>query len=268
MKLAIEARHHRLNPSLFPLEMMIEESIEFLRKNEPPEGYFVGFSGGKDSIVTERLCRMAGVKHRSFYSITGIDPPETTVFIKREYPSVIRLKPPMSFWEGILKKSPPLRRQRWCCDVLKKQPANPKVIKRLVGDPLRNRVMGIRAEESNKRASRPRIDKWKGIITFKPIFYWKEWHIWEFIDLYDLKYPCLYDEGFHRIGCIVCPYIVGPGVAAQKRIQRAKDRWPNTFNKFEKVVSEWFMARWKNSTRKQIQKTPEEYLEAYYRGFE
>ena len=27
----------------------ITESIAFLRDNEPPEGFFVGFSGGKDS---------------------------------------------------------------------------------------------------------------------------------------------------------------------------------------------------------------------------
>ena len=33
----------------------ITESIAFLRDNEPPEGFFVGFSGGKDSIVTLEL---------------------------------------------------------------------------------------------------------------------------------------------------------------------------------------------------------------------
>ena len=40
----------------------IAESIDFLREHEPPEGYFVGFSGGKDSITALELCRMAGVK--------------------------------------------------------------------------------------------------------------------------------------------------------------------------------------------------------------
>lgn len=37
------------------------EAIAFLRENEPDEGFFVGFSGGKDSIVSLELCRMAGV---------------------------------------------------------------------------------------------------------------------------------------------------------------------------------------------------------------
>ena len=39
----------------------IAESIAFLRENEPEEGFFVGFSGGKDSIVSLELCRIAGV---------------------------------------------------------------------------------------------------------------------------------------------------------------------------------------------------------------
>lgn len=56
------------------------EACEFLREHEPPEGYYVGFSGGKDSIVTLALCKMAGVKHTAYYSCTRIDPPEVVRF--------------------------------------------------------------------------------------------------------------------------------------------------------------------------------------------
>ena len=55
---------------------VVAEAIAYLREHEPPEGYYVGFSGGKDSICTLELCRMAGVKHEAFYSCTRIDPPE------------------------------------------------------------------------------------------------------------------------------------------------------------------------------------------------
>lgn len=127
----------------------IAESIAFLRENEPPEGFYVGFSGGKDSIVSLELCRIAGVKHQAFYSCTRIDPPEVVRFIKKNYPDAIWLYPKMTMWEAIQKKAPPLRMQRWCCDVLKKEPSD--------NHPLRKRVMGIRAEESVRRASRPRL---------------------------------------------------------------------------------------------------------------
>lgn len=262
MTSAVDARHRRLNPSIFPLEEMVVESVDFLRKHEPPEGYFVGFSGGKDSIVTLELCRMADVKHLAFYSATGIDPPEVVRFIRREYPEVIFLRSPMTFWEGIKRKSPPVRMMRWCCDVLKKQPSKPSIIKALFGDPLVHRVMGIRAEESFRRASRPRIASFNGQTQYKPIFNWVEWHVWDFIDSKGLPYPSLYDNGLARIGCMICPFIMGPGPAAQRRLQLQKERYPAVYRKFEKTVTEWFANR-----SYKMQNTPEEYLAAYYRGF-
>ena len=39
-----------------------QEAIKFIREHEPPEGYFLGFSGGKDSVLTHHLAEMAGVK--------------------------------------------------------------------------------------------------------------------------------------------------------------------------------------------------------------
>ena len=113
----------------YELRDYIAESIAFLRENEPPEGFFVGFSGGKDSIVSLELCRMARVKHQAFYSCTRIDPPEVVRFIKQKYPSVTWLYPKMTLWEAIQKKSPPLMRRRWCCDVLKKEPARAHPLK-------------------------------------------------------------------------------------------------------------------------------------------
>ncbi len=158
---AIEARHRKLNPSLFPLEDMVDESIEFLQKHEPPEGYFVGFSGGKDSIVTLELCRMSRVKHQAFYSATGIDPPEVVRFIRREYPEVIFLRPRQSFFSLVETCFPPVRTKRWCCNEMKKAPSRVSIIKSLTGSPLRQRLMGLRAEESAERAARPRVDRLK-----------------------------------------------------------------------------------------------------------
>lgn len=88
----------------YELRDYIAEAIDFLRENEPKEGYFVGFSGGKDSIVTLELCRMAGVRHQAFYSCTRMDPPEVMRFIHENYPEVTWLYPRLTMWEGIQKK--------------------------------------------------------------------------------------------------------------------------------------------------------------------
>jgi phosphoadenosine phosphosulfate reductase len=74
----------------------IEEAIDFIQKHKPPEGYFVGFSGGKDSIVTLKLVEMSGVKYEAYYSCTRIDPPEIYKFIHKYFPSVVWLYPKMT----------------------------------------------------------------------------------------------------------------------------------------------------------------------------
>lgn len=245
----------------FELGDYIKESIDFLRQHEPLEGYFVGFSGGKDSITTLELCRMAGVKHQAFYSCTGIDPPEMYAFIKKNYPEVKWLYPKKSFWSLILKKGPPFRMRRWCCDKLKKDPSR--------SNSLKNRLMGIRAEESAIRASRPRIDKYIGNrILLKPIFLWPEWAVWDFIEIRKLAYPALYDEGLGRIGCVICPFIFGTSQNAIKRIMYSQERWPAIWRVFEATVKKWFVEkglRGRGTVNQRIA-TPENFWTYYLRG--
>lgn len=218
----------------FELGDYIKESIDFLHQHEPAEGYYVGFSGGKDSITTLELCRMAGVKHFPYYSCTRIDPPEMYAFIKANYPEVKWLFPKESFWKMVVEKQPPFRHIRWCCSELKKAPA-----KQIL---LNNRVMGIRAEESARRAALPRVDyiKSQKQTIYKPIFIWPEWAVWEFIDAYRLPYPSLYDEGFGRIGCIVCPFIFGTSENAKRRIAIYQQKWPGLWKCFELACRKWF----------------------------
>lgn len=246
----------------FELGDYIREAVDFLRRHEPPDGYFMGFSGGKDSIVTEKLCRMAKVKYQAFYSCTRIDPPEIYRFIEQYYPDVTWLYPKITMLSGIIKYCPPYRNRRWCCDHLKKAPAH--------NHPLKHRIMGIRAEESLRRASRPRIDTFSGQTTYKVIFQWPEWAIWEFIDAYKLPYPSLYDEGFYRVGCVVCPFIMGlrPGAVHIRKISIA--RWPGIWKAYEHAVKRWWTASTKNSPRHKSYpgETVEDYWQAYLNGFE
>lgn len=244
----------------FELQDYVAESIAFLKEHEPSEGYFVGFSGGKDSITTLALCRMAGVRHQAFYSCTRIDPPEMMTFIKKSYPQVTWLYPKKSFWKLVRKKAPPFRMMRWCCDALKKAPSR--------HIPLSQRVMGIRAEESARRAKLPRVDKYNRKQTIlKPIFYWPEWAVWEFIETEHLPYPSLYDEGWSRIGCVVCPFILGSSPAQRAHVRQSMERWPGIWKVFEKTVKDWFTLTMKDGVRRnQSIKTPQDFWETYLRG--
>ena len=100
----------------------LENSIELLKQFEPEEGYYLAFSGGKDSCVIKELANMAKVKYDAHYSITTVDPPELTKFIKKYHPDVQRHAPKINMWDLIAKKKmPPTRIVRYCCSELKEE---------------------------------------------------------------------------------------------------------------------------------------------------
>ena len=231
-------------------------AVDFLVEHEPPEGYFLGFSGGKDSVVLLDLARRAGVNFQAYYSATGIDPPELVKFIRDEFPEVIWKRPKRSFYADIVKKGFPTKFARWCCDTLKKQPTK--------DIPLNHRLMGIRGEESNKRKKRPQIDKLNKWHIYKPMFYWMAWEIWDHIERHKLPYCSLYDEGFDRLGCVVCPFLCRPNQGA---LNKHKARWPKHYYAFEKaMVRLWDNREWWRQTRMRYAFLEDEFIDNWYHG--
>lgn len=71
----------------------VQIAIQRLKNFEPTDGYFVAFSGGKDSQCIYHLCEMAGVKFDAHYSVTSVDPPNLFVLLSkiiRTYISIFR----------------------------------------------------------------------------------------------------------------------------------------------------------------------------------
>ena len=125
----------------------VQTAIKRLQKYEPDEGYYLAFSGGKDSVVCKALCDMAGVKYDAHYAITSVDPPELVQFINEKYPDVIRESQhdkdgkPITMWSLIANETmPPTRIVRYCCEYLKESAGEGRVT-----------ITGVRWAESVNR---------------------------------------------------------------------------------------------------------------------
>jgi len=203
----------------------VDISIAIMREFEPPEGYYLAFSGGKDSVCLYRLAELAGVKFDAHYSVTTIDPPELTRFIKREYPTVHWEMPEKSFFEWMETKGVPSRLSRWCCERLKEN-----------GGRGRRVLVGVRADESSSRSKygiiRKRYTGKKELVS--PMLAWTDADVWQFIREEGLPYCSLYDEGFSRLGCIICP------LQSPKCKRRSMERWPRYWTKFRAVMATYW----------------------------
>lgn len=221
----------------------VQVAIERLQTFEPPEGYYLAFSGGKDSVLIKALADMAGVKYDAHYRLTSVDPPELVQFIKT-FDDVYIDRPKdkngnqVTMWNLIpRKKMPPTQLVRYCCKELKEDGGNGRLT-----------ITGVRwAESSNRRRNQGAITVFKdskkvsevlqdsgnftgtprgGVVltndnedsrkmveqcyklaktVINPIIDWTDGDVWEFIKEYGVKYCNLYDKGYRRLGCIGCP---------------------------------------------------------------
>jgi phosphoadenosine phosphosulfate reductase len=203
---------HMIDRNLFgDIRDPVALAIERLKIFEPPEGYWLAFSGGKDSVCIKRLAEMAGVKFEAHYNVTTIDPPELVRFIRDVHPDVKMDRGKLSYFQTIPIEGFPTRQHRWCCRRLKEAGGKGRVV-----------VTGVRAAESANRSGRGVTGScFRNRKRFVlPIVDWTEAEVWAFIRTEKIPYCCLYDQGFTRLGCIACPMA---GTPARKM---HLERWP------------------------------------------
>lgn len=201
----------------------INHAIELLRHYEPlaiklnPEGYFLAFSGGKDSQLLYLLAKKSGVKFRAYFSNTTNENPKNINFIRTCYSDVKFLNPKKNFYKLVSEKGLPTINRRYCCAVLKEQAGAGYVV-----------LTGERKEESKKRAKYSAIShqsrnkkrnrdieefteikheciKGKDKIRLRPLLEFTEKEVFSILENFAVPLnPCY--QNHSRIGCIFCPF--------------------------------------------------------------
>ena len=252
------------------LRICLQHSVDVLRKAEnialrydPDNGFWLGFSGGKDSQALYHVAQLAGVKFKAHFSPTTLDPPQVIRFIRHHYPDVEFGKVTMSIYDmAVQKKILPTRTMRWCCAEYKEKGGAGTVT-----------LVGVRHAESARRANRPEVttasrkfggnlddffafqekeirkkyknmnfDQWsidqmqtltcvsgKDKIIISPIIDWSDADVWEFLNhIVRVPHCELYDPPFNkkRIGCVLCPMSnVKQKLKDCKLFPHVKHRW-------------------------------------------
>ncbi len=216
---------------------------------------YVSFSGGKDSLVVLDLAR-ASLKQRelkAFFLNTGIEFPETVEFVRQFCRD---MKIPLeemdagsAFWDQVGKFGPPAKDFRWCCKVCKLASAGDLETRKgtcSISDPGAGNsiayltIDGKRKHESFSRAriaaseTNPFVPAQLNIF---PIRDWKALEVWLYIYWRGLSYNPLYDLGFERVGCWLCPS------ALTAEYIRVKELHPEMYEKWNTLLMEWAKVR-------------------------
>ena len=201
-------------------------------------------SGGKDSLVVWHLLKRSGADFKHIHNVTTIGYPEQMRYLRTNFDDIEFRFPEMNMRELIIKnKFPPMRDKRYCCKYLKER--------NIIGE---FKMMGIRSNESNARKkNRNELDVCSKDQTksLNPIFTWDDNDVWRYIDENNLNYCKLYDKGYNRIGCMLCPF--KPNRTRKKDAKRypgVKQMFINIFDEVIKIRNEQDMkCTWKDGEK-------------------
>jgi phosphoadenosine phosphosulfate reductase len=198
----------------------------------------ISYSGGKDSLATLLLVRDAVSGFDILFADTGLEFQETLDNVKQVAQELgLPLKSHSSgdsFWQSIDNFGPPTVEARWCCKVCKLG-AITQLIEGNYEDGCLT-FIGQRKYESEIRANSEHIwrNPWVGNqIGATPIQNWTALHVWLYLFWKKARYNPLYEEGFDRIGCWLCPS------ASMADFSRLKEIHPELNERLEKYLLEY-----------------------------
>ena len=254
----IDSQHVSLNAKLATMDDVVAANLVHIRKlgknaintikgiaNQKDHKDLpvnVSFSGGKDSLVILDLSISAVKKGKvkAFFLNTGIEFPETVDFAhnycRDNNIELIEKRAVSDFWDNVDAFGPPAKDFRWCCKICKLAPANAAMEDCLKNAPTCITVDGKRRYESFSRANISTSEKnpfVPGQLNIFPIKDWKAIEVWLYIYWRKLKYNPLYDLGFERVGCFLCP------AALSAEYDRLKNLHPQLHERWESFLMQW-----------------------------
>jgi phosphoadenosine phosphosulfate reductase len=218
------------------------KAIKHTIAKHPKMPLSVSFSGGKDSLVCLQLARkIPDLKFKVIFVNTSLEFPETIVYIE-EIIDELNLRdnycrldvPEDRFWISAENYGPPGKDYRYCCKLQKIGPVN-DLIDQCVGQSSLS-LIGQRAYESIARASSKKLwsNPWiPNQLNYTPIQKWTALHIWLYIFKEQLRYNPLYEKGFTRIGCWMCP------ASNQGTFEIIKETMPELWESWEQFLIKW-----------------------------
>lgn len=212
------------------------------RYSQKTDVCYIGFSGGKDSMVLLDLChKVLPMTVPVVYSDTDMELPDsykTWRLAKERYAGrpFVMVKagvPALDNWRSF---GPPSQNLRWCCAVHKSTPAI-MYLRELAKSPSARTLayVGVRSDESVRRSTYDDVGdglKSQSQVNAMPILNWGAHELFLYTYSQGLIINEAYKKGLPRVGCLLCP------MSNDRQVDVIRAIYPSEVKVFEKAIRE------------------------------
>lgn len=201
---------------------------------------YIGFSGGKDSMVLLDLChRVLPLHIPVVYSDTDMELPDSYKVweaARKRYAGrpFKMVKASVAATENWKLFGPPSQNLRWCCAVHKSTPAI-IYLRSLAKTPSARTLafVGVRSDESVRRSQYDDIGdglKSQSQVNVMPILNWGAQELFLYTYAEKLIINDAYRKGLPRVGCLLCP------MSMERQVDLLRQIYPNEVAKYAAII--------------------------------